>query len=94
VPREPVEGGADSKIFLEKLPGDAAHLIAELGDAERLDDTDPVILPAGHYFMLGDNRDDSRDSRISGPISRDRIVSRVFYVYWSWDPGQIGRKPN
>ena len=40
----------------------------------------PVTVPRGHYFFLGDNRDNANDSRFIGFISRDRITGRMFYV--------------
>jgi len=45
-------------------------------------------LPAGAYFMMGDNRTDSGDSRFWGPVRRDEILGRAFFVYWP--PGQVG----
>ena len=45
----------------------------------------PYRIPEGHYFMMGDNRDNSRDSRYWGPVSRDLIVGRAMFVIWSSD---------
>ncbi len=45
----------------------------------------PFRIPEGHYFMMGDNRENSRDSRYWGPVSRDLIVGRAMFVIWSSD---------
>ena len=47
----------------------------------------PYRIPEGHYFMMGDNRENSRDSRYWGPVSRDLIVGRAMFVIWSYDEG-------
>jgi signal peptidase I len=45
----------------------------------------PIIVPRGTYFMIGDNRDNSVDSRYYGPVSRDRIRGGTMFVYYSYD---------
>lgn len=45
----------------------------------------PTTVPEGSYFMMGDNRDRSNDSRFWGFVKKDAIVGRMAYVYFSWD---------
>jgi signal peptidase I len=45
----------------------------------------PIKVPAGHYFMMGDNRDRSYDSRFWGLVSNPEIKGLAFIKYWSWD---------
>jgi signal peptidase I len=49
------------------------------------EDFPPVHIPPNHYFMMGDNRSDSDDSRTWGPIDRSQIIGRVFMTYWPPD---------
>ncbi len=42
-----------------------------------------LIVPEGHYFVLGDNRDDSLDSRYWGFVPRENIIGRPLLIYWS-----------
>jgi len=45
------------------------------------------VIPEGHYFMMGDNRDNSSDSRVWGPVSEDKIVGKAVAVWMHKDPG-------
>lgn len=75
---------ADKIFFTEDLP-DHAHLVAITPNRRAIRDFGPVTVPAGHFFMMGDNRDNSADSRYFGFVSRDEIVGRVQGTVWSLD---------
>jgi signal peptidase I len=64
-------------------PGPASYTGALPGDAHpQFDLPGPVKIPPGEYFVMGDNRLDSEDSRFFGPIPRSLIVGRAEFVAW------------
>ncbi|MGE5178078.1 MAG: signal peptidase I [Bacteroidota bacterium] len=49
------------------------------------DNFGPYVVPQGHLFMMGDNRDMSDDSRFWGALPRDLVKGKAMFLYWSWD---------
>jgi signal peptidase I len=75
--------------YRETLPGGVSHLIVEIeGDRAYWDNTNVYTVPAGHYFMMGDNRDNSTDSRDEasvGPVPFENFVGRAEIIFFSID---------
>jgi signal peptidase I len=53
---------------------------------DRRDNFGPYKVPKGHLFMMGDNRDNSADSRYWGPLPRELVLGKAMIIHWSWAP--------
>ena len=73
-----------AKVYIETLPEGREHLIQELSDQNSMDNTVPVKIPEGHYFFMGDNRDNSRDSRAEvGFVPAENLIGRAEFLFFS-----------
>jgi signal peptidase I len=98
--RDPRTGTQRHLQYIETLPNGRAHIIIEaIGPEQAADNTDEFIVPAGHYFMMGDSRDNSQDSRFAevGYVPEENLVGRAEFVFISSEqsgaPWQFWRWP-
>ena len=73
------------KVYEETLPNGSRHLIQERSDSDSFDNTAVYLVPGDHYFMMGDNRDNSRDSRTTsvGMVPAENLVGRADRLFFS-----------
>jgi signal peptidase I len=69
--------------FLDPPQGAAAY--SEITSSDQRERYGPVPIPEGKYFMMGDNRDNSQDSRYWGLLSREDVKGRAVMIYWSYE---------
>jgi signal peptidase I len=90
---DPDQPGLVVSKFLEKRPDGVSYVTFDEGADHPGDDTDTYIVPEGHYFCMGDNRDNSLDSRWPpavggvGFVPADNLVGKVRIVLVSWRGG-------
>ena len=88
-------GGADRfRQYTEVLPEGKEHLILEVSDHEPNDDFEEVVVPKGSYFMMGDNRDRSDDSRVNvGFVPEENLIGRARFLFFSHNDEEAWYKP-
>lgn len=84
----------DKKIFINGSPSEDPHGfytddIILLKSIQPRDNFGPVTVPPGAIFVMGDNRDQSFDSRWWGFVKLEDVIGKAFIIYWSWDSNHI-----
>jgi signal peptidase I len=87
LPGETVQG-LDNRVLICRAPRVACHVLHEPYASGVTSDFGPITVPAHSYLMLGDNRQDSEDSRIWGPLPRRNVIGPAVVRYWP--PGRFG----
>jgi signal peptidase I len=95
LPGETVELKA-KKVYIDGHPIDEpyVHFLEPASEAQEVTSSDvrerygPVRVPDDHYFVMGDNRDNSQDSRYWGFLPRDYVKGRALMIYWSYESGR------
>jgi signal peptidase I len=97
VKREPIDDWVDDQNktyhrYIETLPNGVRHVIIEISDHEpgrASDNTEEYVVRPGHYFGMGDNRDNSADSHAWGDIPEQNLVGRASFIFYSTAAGDL-----
>jgi signal peptidase I len=79
------------RAYLETLPGGPSYTVLDQIDGSPADNFPRTVVPPGHVFLMGDNRDDSRDSRFPlyeggvGMVPTENLIGRALVTFWSTD---------
>lgn len=83
----------DRRLLINGKPVDDPHAFYSLAGImpdSFLRHFGPIAVPPDHLFVMGDNRDESSDSRVWGFVPMSYVKGKAFLIYWSWDQGNFG----
>ena len=86
-------------VYRENLPDGRSYRVIDQVENPRADEIGQITVPAGHVFLMGDNRDDSLDSRFStresgiGFVPVENLIGRATFIFWSTDGTAEYAKP-
>jgi signal peptidase I len=80
-------GMSGARLELENLEGVKHNILI---DEHRPSMNNEYVVPPGHYFVMGDNRDNSNDSRYWGTVPEENLVGRAFLIWMNWDRANGG----
>ena len=72
-------------VYIDGKKVDEPYVVhSDPQEVDRRDNFGPVSIPPDHFFMMGDNRDNSNDSRFWGFAARESLIGKPLFVYWSY----------
>ena len=81
----------DWYVYINDIPLDEPYILSKKDWTPCRDDMycGPFVVPEGQYFMMGDNRGNSQDSRFWGFLPKDRVIGRAYFIFWPFNRAKM-----